>query len=268
MVYKELYFKEKEKHPRNKQEKKERKDKMDKYKPQSVDYFNQALKINSRYVLAYRDLLGIFMVKNPKTDELIHNKESLEVVMDMLRSLRKNKYYILLCQAYYDNNFFKQSRKACAKSVKKNPDSPRSHILLALSQPVSKENHKNVLKAAQKFKKSFFVQYKAAYFFMDKDPQVAITHFERAYILQPEHVKLNEIMAQFLFDNNEEEQSQRYFLNVCLLTKGKNLKRFRAMAMQLYGKEKKELVPAFQEGINKCFRVIREKLQTKPKSSG
>ena len=261
MVYKELYFKEKKKHTRNNKEKEKKKEKISRYKTKSVDYFNQSLKIDSKYVLSYKGLLELLMEKNPKTDELIYTQETLSIVMDMFRALRKNKYYILLCQAYYDNNSLKQSRKACARSVQTNPNNPRSHLLLVLSQPESKEKRKNVLQVTEKFKQSFFVQYRAAHFFMNEDPRVAITHFERAYALQPEHVKLNEIMSQFLFYNNEEEKSYKHFLNMCLLTKGKNLKYFRIVKMKLYRMKKQELIEIFQEGIDKCYQTIKEELQ-------
>ena len=263
VAHTELYNKEKEKRPRprNKKEKEKKKNKLKKYRTQSVDYFNQALKVNAKYVLAYKGLLELFKVKHPKTDEQMYNRESLSVIMDMLRVLRKSKYYILLCQAYYDNNFMKQSRKACEKSVKINPNDPISHLLLVLSQPESKEKRKNVLEVAAKFRQSFIVQYKTAFFFKNEDPQVAITHFERAYAIQPDHLKLNEIMAKFLFNNDEEEKSQKHFLNVCLFTEGQNLKYFKAVTIQLYSRKKEKLVPMFQEGIDKCFRTIREKLR-------
>ena len=224
-----------------------------KYKEKSIESFNQALKIDRKYILAHKALMSLFMVENPKTGERIHTRESLSVAMDILKTFRKKKHYIQLCKAYYDNKFFKQSRKACAKSVQKNPNDPVSPFILALSKKNKKDTNKELLATAKKFTNSFFVQYKTALFFMDKDPTVATTYFDSAYALRPKNMRLNKIMAKFLFDNKEEKKSYEHFLNTCLLTNGKFLKDFRTAKRQLRRKQKPELISTFQKGIDECF---------------
>ncbi len=245
MAHKHLYLNEEE-------DKKENKEK-------SITNFNQALKINPKHTLAYESLMDILMTENPKTKEKIHTKESLSVAMDMLRTFKKNKYYIQLCKAYYDNNFIKQSRKACTKSVQKNPNDPISPLILALSRKNIKRTNKELLAVAKKFKESFLVQYKTALFFMDKDPKVATTYFNSAYILQPENITLNQIMAQFLFDNGEEEKSYTHFLNACQLTDGNYLRKFRIAKRQLRKKNMPDLIVTFQKGIDQCFLSAKKK---------
>ena len=249
MAYKHLYSNEEDDKAENKKK--------------SIENFNQAIKINHKYILAYEALLHFLMEENSKTAEKIHTKDSLSVAMDMLKVFRDNKYYIQLCKAYYDNKFLKQSRKACAKSVKKNPKDPLSPLILALSKKNDKEIHKDLLKVAEKFKKSFIVQYKTALFFMDKDPEVAITHFDSAYALQPQNLKLNTIMAKFLFDNKAEKKSYEHFLNACLLTKGKFLKDFRTAKSQLRRKKMTKLIATFQKGIDKCFLSAKKEIKKK-----
>lgn len=233
-------------------------------KKKSVESFNQAIKINQKYILAYEALLSLLMSENPKTAEKIHTKDSLSVAMDMLKVFRDSKHYIQLCKAYYDNQFLKQSRKACAKSVKKNPKDPVSPLILALSRKSNKETSKELLNVAKKFKQSFIVQYKTALFFMDQNPEVAITYFDSAYALQPKNIKLNKIMAKFFFDNKEEKKSYKHFLNACLFTNGKFLKDFRTAKSQLRRKKMIELIPIFQKGIDKCFLSAKKEIKNKP----
>ena len=239
MAYKNLYL--------NKEENKEEN------KKKSIENINQALKINPKYTLAYEALLSLLMTKNEKTEEALHTTESLSVARDMLKKLRKKKYYITLCQAYYDNNFLKQSQKACAKSVKLNPHDPASALTEVLSQTDEKNKNKKLLKVSEKFKDSFFAQYKIARYFMDKDPKAAIIHFDKAYALQPEHLKLNQIMAKFFFENKAEGKSYQHFVNVCRMTKGRSLKDFRKAKSALHRKQKVDLILKFQKAIEECF---------------
>jgi len=228
-------------------------------KRKAVENINKALKINKKYVLAYEGLLSLLKEKHLETGEELHTKDSLSVVIDMLKNLKKNKYYVSLCKAYYDNNFLKQSRKTCFRSVKRNPKDPVSPLIWALSLLDKKKLSKELLEVAGKFKKSFLVQYKTALYFMDKDPKVAVTYFDSAYALQPERLELNQIMAQFLFDNKEEEKSYGHFLNACLFTEGKFLKNFRRAKNLLRKKHKVDLVLKFQKGIDQCFSEVKRK---------
>ena len=241
-------------------------------KEKAIENFNQALKVDSKYLPTWKTLLEILMDSDPETEEPIHTRDSLLTVIDMLKKLRKfkklrKKNYILLCEAYYDNSFFKQARKACAKSVKKNPTDPRSAIVLALSQENKAQMEKDLLSGAEKFKNSFFAQYKTALYFMKKeDPKIAIAYFESAHAIQPDHFKLNEIMAQYLFDQGEEEKSYKHFLKICLETKGRDLKNFKMAQSQLKRKGKLPLIKKFNKGIDECF-VYAKKEKQKASSS-
>ena len=252
MAYKDLYLSEEE----NKAEDKQR----------AIENFNKALKINRKYVPAYKALLELLVDEDPETGEEVHTKESLSVAMDMLKNLRKDKYYIPLCKAYYDNRFFKQSRRACIKSVRKNPKDPVSSVILALSLADKKKINKALLKVAGKFRKSFFVQYKIALYFMDKDPKLAVAYFDSAYTLESENVQLNRIMAKFFFDNKEEERSYIHFLNACRLTQGKFLKDFRKAKSALRRKQLVDLVLKFQKGIDQCFVEIKKEQKSKKRA--
>ncbi len=222
-------------------------------KQKAIENINKALKINKKYAEAYEALLGLLMEENPQTGEEIHTKESLARVIDMLKALKNNKHYILLCRAYYDNKFLKQTRRACAKSVKYNPKDPVSHLILALSHENKKTINVESLKTAKKFKNSFFVQYKTALHFMDQNPQVAGAYFNSAYSLQPKHIKLNQIMAHFFFNSKKEEKSYTHFLSACRLTKGGFLKEFKKALSSLRRKKMTELAFKFHKGVKQCL---------------
>ena len=192
----------------------------EKYQKEIIKNLNQALKLDSKHIPSYQALLDILMFTDPQTDEKKHTRASLNVVLDMWKSLKQNKYYIPLCKAYYDNQFFKQSLKACARSVKKNPKDPMSPLILSLSLSDDKKKEEKLVLTAQAFPDSFLVQYRTGLYFMDKSPRSAILYLTLAHKLEPKHVKLNKILAKLLFDNKEEERSYDYFLSSCLLTEG------------------------------------------------
>ena len=248
-AYKNLYFNQEE----NKTENRER----------SIENFHQALKLNKKSVLAYKALLTLLKEKDEKTNQYIHTKESLSVVIDMLKNLKKAKDYILLCKAYYDTQFFKQSRAACKRSIKENPKDAVSPLILALNL----EKNKDILKVAKNFKKSFFVQYNTALYFMKKNPSIAISYLNKAYNLKPDNLTLNSIMSKFLFKNNNEAQSYKHFLKVCKMTKGQSLRDFRQATSRLKSRKTIDidLVSKFQKGTKLCFKEVK-KLQRKKKS--
>ena len=239
----------------------EDKESRERLKELSIESLNKAVELDKKYILAYEALLAWLMREDPKTGEKIHTKDSLLTVMDMLKSLRLVKYYSQLCKAYYDNKFLKQSRRACAKSIKRNPKDPMGYLMLALSLPDAgkAKKEKKILSIAEKFKDSFFVQYKTALYFMDKDSKQAVAHFNSAFRLQPENMELNKIMSHFLFDNDEEERSYKNFLKACHLTEGLFLNDFRLAARELKRKQKPLLIPKFQKGIEECLLLAREK---------
>ena len=233
------------------------------YQKEIIKNLNQALKLDSKHVPSYQALLDILMFTDPQTDEKKHTRASLNVVLDMWKSLKQNKYYIPLCKAYYDNQFFKQSLKACARSVKKNPKDPMSPLILSLSLSDDKKKEEKLVLTAQAFPDSFLVQYRTGLYFMNKSPRSAILYLTSAHKLEPKHVKLNKILAKLLFDNKEEERSYDYFLSSCLLTEGLFLEEFRRAKSGLRRKSKVDLVVKFQKGIQECYQKLKKQKQKK-----
>ncbi|MCZ0932006.1 MAG: hypothetical protein OXJ52_02520 [Oligoflexia bacterium] len=233
------------------------------YKKEIIKNLNQALKLDSKHIPSYMALLDILQLTDPKTDEKKHTRASLSVVLDMWKSLKQNKYYIFLCKAYYDNQFFKQSLKACARSVKRNPKDPLSPLILSLSLSNEKKKEEKLVLTAQTFPESFFVQYKTGLYFMDKSPRSAILYLTSAHKLEPKHVILNKILAKLLFDNKEEERSYNYFLSSCVLTEGLFLEDFRRAKSSLRRKNKVDLIVQFQKGIRECYQTVKKQKQKK-----
>ena len=135
-------------------------------------------------------------------------------------------------------SFFKQSLRACARSVRKNPEDPISPMILSLSLADKKKREEKLILLAQTFPESFFVQYKTGLYFMDKSPRSAILYLTSAHRLEPEHVKLNKMLAKQLFDNKEEERAFDYFLSSCILTDGVFLEDFRRAMSSLRRRNK------------------------------
>ena len=238
-----------------------------KNKAKAIEKLNQALKLDIKFVPAYESLIALLKRKVIETDQEAHTKDSLAVVVDMLKYVKNKKYYIDLCMAYYDNNFLKQSRKACAKSIKENPDDPIAPLILALISTNKKETGKKLVKLAKNFKTSFFVQYNTALYFRENDPSLAGIYFDSAYILKPDHLTLNKIMAKFFFDNKQEEKSYKHFLSICHLTDGASLRDFRIAKRTLLGRKLVDLAQKFQQGIDKCFSEANEKKKKQQKKT-
>ena len=235
----------------------------ERYKEEIIKNLNQALKIDSKHIASYLALLEVLMTSDPKTEEKLHTRASLSVVLDMLKNLKDNKYYSDLCKAYYDNQFFKQSLKACARSVKKNPKDPISPLILSLSLEDQKKKQEKLVLTAEAFPNSFFVQYKTGLYFMGKSPRSAILYLTSAHKLNPNHVTLNKILAKLLYDNGEEERSYDYFLSACLLTEALFLEEFRKAKSGLRRKSKVDLVVKFKKGIKECYQKLKEKKKKK-----
>ena len=93
---------------------------------------------------------------------------------------------------------------------------------------------------------------------MDKAPRSAVLYLTSAHKLKPEHVELNKILAQLLFNNGEEERAYDYFLSSCLLTKGLFLADFRRAKSSLRRKSKVDLIIKFQKGIQECYQKLKK----------
>lgn len=231
----------------------------------SIKNFNKAINKNKTYAKAYEDLIKLLQKKDLYTSQYQHTKASLSVVIEAFAQIKKIKYYSDLCKAYYDNKYFKQSLKACKKAITKNPKDFRSHLIYAFSFSDKNQIEKKSLQVAQMFLKSFFVQYNAALYFMDKNPRLAIVHFNHAYKLQAKHINLNKIMAIFLAQHEQEKQAYKHFLQACKLTSGKFLKEFKIEARRLRKKSLPSLIPQYKKGIKSCFIYAKAQHQSKQK---
>ena len=97
-AYKHLYFNQLENKDENKNN--------------SIESFNRTLKINPKYISVYKSLIYLLKSRNKETNQDYHTLDSLYVVIDMLKNIQNPIYYIDLCKAYYDNNFFKTEPKS------------------------------------------------------------------------------------------------------------------------------------------------------------
>ena len=221
--------------------------------------YRKALKLDPKHAPTYQVFLKELMILDEESQELKYTSESLGIVMDMLKHLKEKKHYILLCEAYYDTNFIRQTQKACVKSIKKNPNDPISLMTLAFSLPNKKKRDEKLLAIGSKYPNSFKTQYKIGlYFRKENSPEQAATHFIRASQIQPTHLRLHEILSRLLLRNNREEESYSYFLRTCLLSDGVFLSEFRNALGILRRKKKIETAIKFNKGMKKCFQTIKQ----------
>ena len=221
--------------------------------------YRKALKLDPKYAPTYQVFLKELMVLDEESQELKHSKESLSIVMDMLKYLKEKQHYTLLCEAYYDSNFIRQTQKACVKSIKKNPNDPISLMTLAFSLSNKKKRDEKLLEIGGKYPNSFKTQYKIGlYFRKENSPEQAITHFIRASQIQSDHLRLHEILSRLLLRNNREEEAYSYFLKTCLLSNGVFLSEFRNALGILRRKKKVESAIQFDKGVKECFQKIKE----------
>ena len=226
--------------------------------------YRKALKLDPKHAPAYQVFLKELMILDEESQELKHSKESLSTVMDMLKYLKEKQHYILLCEAYYDTNFIRQTQKACVKSIKKNRNDPISLMTLAFSLSNKKKRDEKLLEIGGKYPNSFKTQYKIGlYFRKENSPEQAVTHFIRASQIQPDHLRLHEILSRLLLRNNREEEAYSYFLKTCLLSDGVFLSEFRNALGILRRKKKVEAAIKFDKGVKECFQKIKDKKQNK-----
>ena len=222
--------------------------------------YHRALKLDPKHIPSYNALLEELMESNPDYPESKkHTRASLNLVMEMLKNLKDNKYYILLCEAYYDNKFIRQTRRACVKSMRRNSKDPISPLILSLSLSNESKRQEKLLLVADKHPDSFPVQYRVGLHFRENSSGLAIAHLLKAHKLSPDHLRLNQILAWLLFRNNREEKALPYFLKSCLLTEGGFLADFRRAHRILSQKKNVDLVIKFNKSIKECYQKARQK---------
>lgn len=241
----------------------EDKDELEANRNKMLESYQKALDLDPKHRPSYEFFLKQLMILDEESQELKHTRESLNVVMDMLKYLKEKRDYILLCEAYYDTSFIRQTQKACVKSIKKNRNDPISLMTLAFSLPDKKKREEKLLEIASKHPKSFKTQYKIGLYFRKRSPDLAIPPLLRASQIQPDHLRLNEALSRLLLRNNREEEAYLYFLKACLLSDGVFLSEFKSALGFLRRKKKIELAIKFDRGVKECFKIIKERRQNK-----
>ena len=221
-------------------------------KQKSIDNLSNAIKINRKYEPAYKELLPLLL----KGD--VHTKNSLSLVMEMIRYVKKPEHFIYLCKAYFDNKYWKQSQRACKKAMIKNPGNPKSHILYILSKKVSKDTNKKIIDIAEKYKKSFYVQFRTGIFFMKTNQTLATSYLNSALKINPESLKILKILSKLLFKQGQFKKSYNHFLKACILSKGSLMLEFQKATSQISHKDA-SLSPLFKKGVEKCFNSLKSK---------
>ena len=227
----------------------------------AVDSFSEAIKKNRKYAAAYEELFPLIIEEG-------HTKFSLSLAAEMIRYIKKPEYFIFLCEAYFENEFFQQSRKACKKSLSKNPKDPKSLVLLALSQTKKTKRKAKAIEAADNFPDSYYVQRKVGDFFLNEESPLAFSYLDTAARLKPGDLKLHAFLARKFFDAEKFKKSLKHFSEACDLSKGRFLKDFRDARSRLSAKKlpkgkKRKLIQGFDKSIKSCFDKRKKEVQEK-----
>ena len=236
-------------------------------KERAVESFGYALKIEKNYEEAYISLLPLLLNENKPLGEAGHNTASLKLIEDMIRRFADPRYYSLLCEAYYENQFLRQARKACAMAAEEDPKEPKNFIYAALVQTEAKDIKRKVAEAAKRFPDSYEVQLKAGLFFEEETPQAAIECFTKAAESRPEAFAVRLRLAQLLFKSEREEEAYPHFFEACLHGEGEApLKSFRQAVRQIRLKRRasgsKEISVAekkWSAGAKECLKTLKKR---------
>ena len=246
------------------------------HKQSAIEEFTLAIEKDSKYEPAYMELLpllrelerwrdsprggqqkkaGKTKKKATKTKKgaSTTRMEVLSLAKDMVRHFRKPEYYVDLCEAYYQNDFSRQARKACRIAIKKNPNNPRSHLYHALAQPPDKvESH--LIKIANQFPESELIQLHAGRWFLDKTSDLAVKYFASVVTINPKHSEAHAHLAKLLFKSKQFEKAHNSFKTACFLNL-RYIQDFRKAKQRLYYAEEegKRLIPQFEQSIDECF---------------
>ena len=224
-------------------------------KDKAIVSLNNSIINKRNYEPAYKELLPLLL------ENETHTKSSLALAIEIVRYIKKPENYIILCEAYFENVFPSQSQKACKKAMEKNPEDSKSQILYAISQDQENNRNQQVIDVAKKYTKSFYVQYKAGLFFMEDNPNLALSYLNTAVSINPDSLKLQQLMAKTLFNRGQHKESYDYFLKACLLSKGAFIREFETAKSKIVHKNE-ALLPLFTNGYDKCFNSIIESRKT------
>ena len=225
----------------------------DEAKSKAIESLSRSIRLNRKYQESYEELL-------PLLTESGHNQYSLELIKDMIRYFSNPKNYVRLCEAYYETNFVKQTRKACRKAIEENPGEPTAPLFLAFVQEEKKNITQKVEEAAENFPDSYVVQFKTGLFFLKSNPTLAIKYLKRAVTVQPRSHKAQNHLAWLLFNDNQVKKSYEHFFQSCVHSQGVFMKDFqKATAMLGYKKQSALTVRKWKKGIDKCFQSLKAK---------
>lgn len=249
MGYKQLYIKEMTKDLQT--------------KTKAIDSLSRAIKLDRKYKEAYEQLLPFLMGTDPL--KVKHNQFSLGLIKDMIRYLHDPGNYSLLCEAYYETDFVKQTRKACRKATEEDPKQPKNHLYLAFVQENKKDIRKKVEEVATKFQDSYPVQFKAGLFFVQENPALATEYLQKATEVQPHSYPAHIQLAWLLFNADRIEESYEHFFQSCVHSNGKLMKDFQTATAQLRLKKKisvttdtSKIERKWKKGISECFNKLKE----------
>jgi tetratricopeptide (TPR) repeat protein len=221
-----------------------------KFRVKAIQTFRQCLKLRKTFKPAYDGLLETLIAMKD-------NNESREVVVEGLTQFGHRPELInQMCRLDATGGFVDQAVTSCREAVTSAPNYPDSYVYLAQALSDQKENigaEKEIVKAANRFPASEFVQWAAGTVFMKKQNYpVSARYFSQALRADPKSSRAEFGYAQALFESGQTKQALPVYVKACKMEPSLVLEPFLTAASKLRQKGDAELGQRYKELATTC----------------
>lgn len=219
---------------------------------EAIDKFQEARKLNHRYLPTYKNLLALYDASGEKY-------EARNLLTDMVRVFGpRAEFYHELCRLYSVDGFLEKSAETCRQAIAKQPSHAPSHMYYAqtLSDLEKKDDALRVLKqAAKQFKKSEEVQDAAGEMTYNVGDFInAFKFFAQCSKVHPKSAKCQLGYAKSAFELQKYQEALDGFNSLCKLDNG-SLGEFRKATATLRQKNEFIWVNKYDSGLNRCSAI-------------
>lgn len=216
---------------------------------EAIEKFQEARKLNVRFLPAYKNLLAVYDAKGEKYEER-------NLLTDMIRIFGpKPEFYNELCRLYSIDGYLEKSSETCRLAILKMPSHAPSHMYYAqtLWDLEKKDDALRVLKqAAKNFQKSEEIQDAAGEMTYNVGDFInSFKYFTQCTKVHPKSSKCYLGYAKAAFELQKFAESLDGFSALCKLDNS-SLGEFRKALSSLRRKNEDIWANKFDAGLNRC----------------
>ncbi len=218
-------------------------------KSEAITRFDQARKINKKYLPAYLAIL-----RENKRGGYFH--DSLQLLQDMVEIFGdKGTFLNDICLLNAHEAFFEKGVEACQNAISNDPDDPTNHVFLGLLIRERDGNdvaEKIIKKTAQQFINSELAQYVMGELSWErKNFPVAYKFFRGAAQNKPSSARSQLGLGKAAFDLQKYDEALNAFVRACTLNRNM-VADFRRSSATLRQKGESALSAKYDAGLLKC----------------